>query len=514
MKIGLLVLMFMMTSAGFALELAPVFTDHMVLQRGAKVPVWGTAKANAKIMVTFAGQSVKTRANKKGDWKVSLKPLKANSTAAILKVRSSSQTVEINDVLVGEVWFACGQSNMRWEVKQSAQGGREIPKADFPEIRLLDYRANKAFYPNSQIFPVEKLRGLTADTYYQTKGWQSCSPQTAASFSAVAYYFAKDLHEELDVPIGVIHTAVGGTLTESYISREKMASVDELKSLSENWLSSKSVGTWCQGRARRNLSAWIKQYPKEPLAHHPFEPGFLFDAGIRPLISFAIKGAIWYQGESNAPTSTRESYVNGYDIESSKLKMVTMVNDWRERWGQGKFPFLYVQLPGMNRPWPIYREMQFELRKSIKNTGMAVTYDWGHPTNVHPGDKKVVGHRLALIAQRKIYKKDVVYSGPVYKAFKVKGSKILLRFSGVGKGDKALATFNGDKDLKGFEIAGENGEFYPATATIKGDGIVLFSAKVKKATQARYAWMNDPKGKANFGNKAGLPASPFRTSKK
>ena len=502
-----LALLFILLASPAFSEVKParIFSNHMVLQRESPVAIFGTAAALEKVTVSFADQKVTTRADSGGNWLVFLKPMASNAKGQRLTINN----IEIEDVLVGDIWLSSGQSNMRWTVSQSTNGASAIDEGEHQNIRLLDFIGT--VYPSRKIFPIEQLKELTAENYFRTEGWQPATPATIGSFSAVAYYFGRRLSKEVGVPIGLIHTAVGGTMMENYISRESLQATDGLSNVLENWLESEKVPAWCRGRAAYNLQAWLLEYPHAPLPHHPFEPGFLFDAGIRHLAPFALKGVLWYQGESNAPIEISENpYTGGYDLEYSQLKFKTLIRDWRRHWQKEDLPFYFVQLPGLNRPWAFFREMQLETHLEIPSTGMVVTYDWGSPKNVHPADKQPVGERLALWALAKNYGKDVVYSGPVYKSCREKGNKLELSFT-LCRGASLSSLDN--RELLGFEIAGEDNRYFPATAEIVGEKVLLSSPEVIFPKRARYAWINDPKGKANFGTRSGLPASPFRTHK-
>ncbi len=500
---------------GYAAELsvARIFSSNMVLQRNTTVKIWGNGTPGQKVKLTFGKIRKAGKVVKSGKWTVTLPRMKANATGQEMTISSGDKQVVLKDVVIGDVWFCCGQSNMRWMVKQST-GAKQEMQTKNSNIRMLDFTTN--LYPNNAAFPVKRLEELDKDpsSYYQTKGWQSATkPDAIGNFSAVAFFFGEKLQKDLKIPIGLIHTAVGGTTTECYISKETLQKNRQLKSLAEDWLNNENYSAWCRKIAATNLKAW-KAAGKTETAHHPFEPGFLFDAGIRPLLSCNITGVIWYQGESNCPTNEKEEYTGGYDLELSRLKFHTLINDWRKQWRDLNLPFLYVQLPGIKRNWVPYREMQQDTLKKIKYTGMAVTYDLGHPTNVHPPNKKPVGQRLALIALGKVYKKrDVVYSGPVYKKAKAKGKKFIVEFDDVKKGQKVLAQLSGAKEIDGFELAEKDGEFVRGDAKVVKETIEVTAPGIEKPKYIRYGWFNDPKGKATLGNKAGLPALPFINKK-
>jgi sialate O-acetylesterase len=490
-----------------ALQLAKVFTDNMVLQQQQVVPVWGKAKAGSNVNVSFLTQSITTIADENGDWKIELSPLKASYTPAKLIIDADEKVI-INNVLVGEVWLSSGQSNMRFTLTKSLGGKKAITQSKNNKLRLLDF-TDKKFYPEEKIFDVEELEKLNPANYFQSQGWQSSNPVSSKNFSAVAYHFALHLQQQLDVPVGIINVSIGGSLMESFISKDKLASIKPLAKLNGYWLD--NIPLWCANRARYNLSSWLEKYPNA-LPNHPFKPSFLFDAGIKPIMPFAIKGVIWYQGESNAPIEYSSSpYQGEFKIELSKLKFKALISDWRAQWNNNQLPFYMVQLPGLNRPWAQFRQLQSDIAKEVANTGMAITYDLGHSTNVHPKNKQPVGHRLALLALSKSYDKDLVAHGPVFSHTEQDKSSIKVIFETVDNGDSALAILDSSKKLKGFEIAAADGVFIAARAVIENDYIIVSHSNISVPIMLRYGWFDNPKYKANLGNKAGLPAGPFNS---
>jgi sialate O-acetylesterase len=447
------------------LSLASMFSDHMVLQRDMKLPIWGHAAPGAKVTVKVAGSTKEATADDDGKWSVSVGPLKATATPLELSVDSDGETVHLNDVLVGEVWVASGQSNMEWPVTRSKDAETELAVADWPEIRFIDV-------PN-----------VTADApvdSFESAGWQLCKPETIGGFSAVAYFFGRDLYKELKVPIGLVGCNWGGTPMEAWTSREALESSDTFKPLV----------------AAADAEPKTPEEAEQRKQMAPHLPARLFNGMLSAVIPYGIRGAIWYQGESNA--GRHEQYA-----ELSKL----MISDWRNRWGQGEFPFLLVQLaafePG-GETWPPLREAQLETLE-LPNTGMAVAIDIGDRTDIHPVNKQEVGRRLALAAQKIAYGEDVVFSGPVYRKMEIDDGKARLSFDHVGGGLKS------DGELRGFEIAGPDGNFVPAKAAIDGAQVIVSAEGVTDPKAVRYAWAAYPDG--NLYNAEGLPATPFRTSK-
>ncbi len=487
------------TSAFADVRLARIFSDHAVLQRGKPVPVWGTAQPGEKVTVEFRGQKVTTAADDDGDWRVILKPMPAGGPFQ-MTVRGNN-TIVLNDILVGEVWVCSGQSNMEWPVALSNNAEQEIAQANNPEIRL--FVVPKAVSDR----PLKDLNG---------GAWQPCTPETVRNFSAVGYFFARELQRALKVPIGMIETAWGGTPAESWTSRPTLLAHRSLRYLVENWRRAEASYPQALENYQKQLADWEKAVaqaraegkpePKKPdppqdPRTNPWKPSGLFNAMIAPIVPYAIQGAIWYQGESNA----------GRAFEY-RILFPAMIQDWREAWAQGDFPFLFVQLanfmavkpePGESA-WAELREAQ-TMTLSLPKTGMAVAIDIGDANDIHPRNKQDVGKRLALNALAIAYGKKVVYSGPIYERMKREGNAIRLYFKHV---DGGLTTPNGEP-LKGFAIAGADRKFVWAEARIEGNTVVVSSPQVPEPVAVRYAWADNPV--CNLYNRAGLPASPFRT---
>lgn len=482
--------------------LAPVFTDSMVLQRGVNVPVWGTADAGTAITVTFGEQRARTNADDKGRWLVKLESMRADAEPRELKVVAGDATLTVRDVLVGEVWVAAGQSNMEWPLANEAHAKAELPAADHPHLRLL----NLTYAGQSTaVFAQDVLKRLTPDGYYRG-AWQPCSPRSAKDFSAVGYYFGKELHQALKVPVGIIHLAVGGSPTEAWVRREALAADKELAPLlTGNWLDNDSLEGWCRQRGRDNLANALKgkaEVPNDAAGpNHPFKPGFLWDAGVARLTPLAIRGVIWYQGESNSLSLAR--------LQQHDRLFPLLVADWRKRWGLGEFTFVYCQLSSIgteqgykSQHWPEFRDGQRRMLAEIPNSGMAVTSDLGHPTDVHPRDKKAVGRRLALWALARTYDQKLTYSGPLVKSVRRDGPALIVTFDHAD----GLKAIDG-KPVAGFEIASADGKFQPAGVEIRMDGVTLASRLVAEPVSARYGWQ--PFSTGNLTNGEGLPTSTF-----
>jgi sialate O-acetylesterase len=431
-----------------------LFTDHMVLQQGVTLNVWGTADEGEQVTVQFRDQEKQATA-KNGKWKIVLDKQSAGGPFD-LTIRGKN-TITLKDVLVGDVWIASGQSNMQWSVNAS-ENPKEVAAASKNEqLRLFTVPRNAADEPQDHV------QGQ----------WAVCGPDTVGNFSAVAYHFGRYLQRKKGVPVGLISSNFGGTPAEAWTSKEALAASETLK---------------------HYLGA-----PRNP--NNKSRPYGLYNAMIHPLLPFGIRGAIWYQGESNA----------GKAFEYREL-FPTMIADWRHRFGQGDFPFLFVQLaPFMkivDQPaesqWAELRDAQLQTALNVKNTAMVVITDLGDEKDIHPKPKGPVGERLAIAALALAYGENIVYSGPIYKSQKVQGGKIVLSFDHVGQG----LVVKGD-ELKGFTICGADGKFVHAYAKIVGDNVEVQHPEVPQPVAVRFGWANYPV--VNLWNKDGLPASPFRT---
>jgi sialate O-acetylesterase len=632
----LLILLFFSTAATANIRLPKLFSDGMVLQRNQKIALAGWADAGEKIKVNFKKQIKTVITDKDGKWKVYLNPEPAGGPFQ-LKV-TGENTVTINNILIGDVWVCSGQSNMEFPLAMSMNAKEEIKKADYPYIRQ---------------FNVPKIGSLQPENDFKGGEWRSINPQNVGNLTAVGYFFARDLYNKLKIPIGIISANVGGTIIETWISRNafmqskafnKMikevpaATVEELekerldqlisevdsaqgklpsanevaawKELSFNdadWKTVNVPGLWeTKGWPKLDGVVWFRKEividsanskesallhlgsidesdktfvngvkvgettndavtervykipagilktgtnlisvriedkgggggfsgPTEKMdiavgkriiaiagdwrykiesvrasgvAIYPDDyPTLLFNAMIHPLIQSTIKGVIWYQGESNAPRAWQ--YRTAFPL---------LIRDWRKEWGQGNFPFLFVQLPNFGddnsinkneSSWAVMRESQ-AMALSLPNTGMAVTYDIGEGENLHPTNKQEVGKRLADIALNKVYGKEVEYTAPVYKSYKIAGNKIIISFTHLGTG---FLIKDSQHILKGFTVAGADKKFMFANARIKGNEIVVFNKKENHPVSVRYAWADDPRDADMFG-KNGFPVPPFRT---
>jgi sialate O-acetylesterase len=489
-------------AASADVTLPRVFGHHMVLQRDREIPVWGKASPGERVGVTLNRQQKTTVADDSGSWLVTF-PSRGASVEPISMTVEGRNRISIRDILVGEVWVCAGQSNMEFRLRSASNAKQEIATADHPRIRLLNLVG--AARGSSGRYTAEHLRRLVPERFCEGQ-WEACTSETSAPFSAVGYFFGLELHEELGVPVGLISPAIGGTPAEAWVRRAALESDEKLRPLVEgNWLQNRLLGEFCRERAALNFSRAIRDGDEIPGdesgPNHSFKPGFMWKAAIRPLLPFPIRGVIWYQGESNAESPLR--------VSQHERIFELLVTDWRRQWRSGDFPFLYVQLPAMGRPdWPEFREQQRRFLKTLPNTGMAITMDVGHPTNVHPTNKQPVGKRLARWALATTYRRKApVYSGPLFRSAEVAGASLVVSFDQVGDG---LASSDG-MSLRHFDLAGSDGVFHAADATIVGETVVVSCSRVKEPRHARYAWVPYPDPPVNFVNAAGLPASPFTT---
>ena len=498
----LLLLVLLFPTRSLKADVTPngLFSDHMVLQQGMKVPVWGDAAEGEQVTVGFAGQKA-TATTKNGRWMAWLTPMKASNTPQTMTI-TGSNTIAIQDVLVGEVWVCGGQSNMERQL-----GLRP------PQNPLVNWQqeAASANYPLIRQMIVPHV--IAASPQLNLSGtWSVCTPQTAINFTAVGYYFGRDLYKNLNVPIGLIHSSWGGTPAEAWTRHEILAGNPLLTPILDDY--AKAVASYPQRLAQFKAdepklmqdytaaaalaAAQGKHAPPAPKApgdpdKGPYGPSHLYDAMINPLLPYAIRGVIWYQGESNSDRGMQY-----------RTLFPAMIADWRAQWGEGDFPFLFVQVAGYAKTVPEIREAQLFTALKTPNTAMAVITDYSDATNIHPSNKEPVGDRLALAARALAYGQSIEYSGPLYKEAKIDGGKVILSFTHTGTG----LTSRG-QPLKGFTIAGADKAFVPADAEIKGDTVVVSSPQVPSPSAVRYGWANVPD--CNLYNVEGLPASPFRT---
>lgn len=468
------------------LQMSPLYSDNMVLQHGQTLTIQGKADAGEKVTVSIAGQKKKTVASSNGKWQVSLNPLKAGGPYT-LTISTPNRTLIYNKVLAGEVWLCSGQSNMEFHLGWADTGKHDIPQSLDEEIRLFDMKAR--WRTDAVEWDASVLDSLNHLQYFTSASWEECSPKSVSDFSAVAYYFGKMLKDSLNVPVGLICNAIGGSPAEAWIDRRTLEY--EFPAILRDWTKNDFIQDWVRGRAALNIKKSSDNFQR-----HPYEPCYLYESGILPLQQYPIKGVIWYQGESNA---------HNKDAHEKLFKL--LVDSWRTNWNNPQLPFYYVQLSSLNRPsWPWFRDSQRRLMEEIEHTGMAVSSDKGDSLDVHPLHKQAIGERLARWALHKTYdKKHVIPSGPLYKSVSFVNGKAYVEFDY----SEGMKTAVEGEELRTFELAGEDGRFYPAQAVVEGNRVKVWTKAVKAPKVVRYGWQ--PFTRANLVNAEGLPASTFRT---
>lgn len=495
--IGLLFIV--LCNANATVKINSMFSSGMVLQRNAVVPVWGTAATAESVTVEFNGQILRSVATDDGKWIVRLQPMSEGGPFELTV--SGENVIRLHDVLIGEVWICSGQSNMTFELKKTSAAKEDVESANNPMIRL---------YTVPRVVS-ETLRTECAGA------WTVCTPEQAGEFSAVAYFFGKALQESLQIPIGLVHVSWGGTAAEGWVSRGLLEKNPDFVPILDRW--KRDIENYPQAISEFNLrlpelqAQWKidsaeavnkgRALPRKPTAPrgpgHRDTPTGQFNGMLAPVIPFAMRGVIWYQGEANASRAFQY-----------RTLFPALIAEWRELWKQGDFPFYFVQLPNLDRQpepsksgWAELRESQL-MTLTVPNTGMAVTIDVGDPKDLHPVNKRPVGERLARIALSKSYHRNVPYAGPSFVDMKIVKNSAVIEFNpGAGTLNARGGTLNG------FSIAGKDKRFVPAKALIKGKTVVVSSSLVKKPVAVRYGWADNPD--CTLYNTAGLPASPFRT---
>jgi sialate O-acetylesterase len=503
-----LLFVFLAAVARADVSLAPLFADHAVLQRDKPIPVWGHADAGEPITVTFHGHTISTTAASDGRWIVYLDALPASTEPADLVVTGKNK-IAVHDVLVGEVWLCSGQSNMEFVVGSPPGSTFRVDNAD-EEIAAANYSLIRHFKVKiaESDAPTESLNG----------SWAVCSPETVKLFTAVGYFFARDIYEKLHVPVGLINSTWGGTPVEAWMSPSALDSNPDFAFVRARW--QKDVAEYPQRKAEYDaaLPLWEKDFvaaraagkeaqlkifrlkPRPP--HGPgdrWTPTGLFNSMINPLQPYALRGVLWYQGESNAPHPTEYHAL-----------FAAMITAWRKHFGQGDLPFYFVQLANYSylynasgTEWALIREGQAQTL-ALPETAMAVAIDLGEHNNIHPRNKQEVGRRLALIAETRLYGIPGDDSGPMFADATREGSTLRVHFT---HADNGLIAH--ENPVQSLELAGADKIFHPAQGRIEGETLLVSSPDVKDPVAVRYAWSNDPE--ANLFNGAGLPAAPFRS---
>lgn len=477
-----------------AVSLPSVFADNMVLQQQQKNPIWGKASPGETVNVSFAGNSYQTQADLNGDWRIKLAAKTAGGPYKI--TINASNKIEIKDVLVGEVWLCSGQSNMEWRIKDSNHAQVETVSANYPDIRIM------------------KIPRVGSDTpqFDIEAQWETVTPESIRDFSSVCYFYGRRLHHTLNVPVGLIKNSWGGTPIEAWIPRDALQGAKQYQPMLDHW--DKLAAEFDQTEYEQQVkafNAWNKAgRPKDQKVSRPQDvlgggkrPANIFNGVVSPTIGYGIRGAIWYQGESNSS--------RGYQYRSL---FPLLINTWRERWGQGDFPFYWVQLadfraeaqqPSEFSDWAELREAQ-TMTLTLPNTGQAVIYDLGEARNIHPTNKQDVANRLVRHPLEKVYGYSLTADSPRYQNMQIKGNKAVISFNKVTNKLYAFDVW----EVKGFYIAGQDQKFVKAKAKIIGKNKVeVFSDKVTKPVAVRYAWEDNPV--ANLYDKGKLPVTPFRT---
>lgn len=507
----LIVIMLLTASAYADVSLPAAFSDHMVLQHNTAVPVWGTGDAGEKVIVEIGKQKRTTITAADGRWMVKLDKITAGGPYTLTV--SGKNKIVINDIYAGEVWICSGQSNMDMTVAKEDRywcgvinETEEVAAADYPLIRVFDIDFTPSASPQNDVIGK----------------WEIVSPKTVGHLSAVAYFFAREIQKNIKMPIGLITTAYGASTAEAWIREEALLNEPVCKPLVDsfkNKLARYLTDTAAQSKYKIAQEKWKKDtslakvegknIPRAPRSPDPVRDqhnaSVLWNGMVKPIVPYAMRGALWYQGESNSPSAKIYQQI-----------METLIADWRKQWGQGNFPFLYVQLANIGKTYDslpakggaeaIKREAQLR-NLSIPQTAMAVAIDNADPgdmNNVHPKNKQVIGKRLALAALATVYGERIAYSGPIYEKMKVEGNRIRIYFTHTGSGLIAK-----DGELKGFAIAGEDKKFTWASAKIEGNTVVVFAEGIANPVAVRYAWGNNPQ--TGLYNKEDIPASPFRT---
>lgn len=480
-------------------RLAAPVCDHMVLQRDKSVPIWGFGDSNETVTVTFGGQTKSASADSAGKWMVKLDPLSASaeSRKMVITAKTAARSIEVNDVLVGEVWLGSGQSNMAMTVSSSANFEQEKNSADQPLIRHFRDSSGPGSTPQAE-----------------TKGkWEISSAQSVGGFSATLYFFGREIQRELGVPVGLINTSVGGTPIESWIAAKTQSEDPKLKDAHALDMAThaafnpekamadyeKAIEQWKKADAdAKNTGTKPPRKPVDPIQNRKSKggPGELFNGKVAPLVPYALRGMLWYQGEANSSTLKAPLYVH---------QLSALVTDWRRLWNE-EIPFAWVQLPNYKATegWPLIRESMMKTL-ALPKTGMAITLDIGDAEDIHPKNKQDVGKRLSLWALGTVYgKKVAATSGPLPAGHKVQGNEITVSFTHTDGGLKAVGG-----ELKGFQIAGADQAWKSASARISGTTVVVSNPEIKAPVAVRYAWSDLPDG--NLRNGADLPATSFRT---
>ena len=475
------------------MSLPAIYSDNMVIQRDKPFVVKGTANAGDEITVKLGKQTVETYTNEWGEWEAIFDPMQADGKSYTLTVECKKKKITYKNIVIGEVWLCSGQSNMAFMVKESSHKEQSLTNVKGKDIRLYDMKP-RVLTDNIEWDSIDLVK-LNAHDYYLPTSWQMQNEQNVNDFSAVAYHFGAMLADSLGVPVGLICNAVGGAPAEAFIDRKTLEFHPILVDILYNWRENDMIQYWCRGRAKQNIAK-----SNNNLQRHPYEPCYLYETGIMPIAHYPIKGAIWYQGESNA-----------HNVELHEVIFPTLIDSWRRTWNNPEMPFYFVQLSSINRPsWPHFRDSQRRMAAEINNCDFAVSSDKGHPTDVHPTEKAPVGERLARLALNQTYGMGhVAQHGPTPVSAKnvIENTtgRIVIEFNDA----KELKTSDG-KPLRGLEAGDVIGPFYEIpdeNIKFEGNRIIIEGPAGTWGMRIRYAWK--PYTDANLINEAGLPASTF-----
>ncbi|MCU4174210.1 sialate O-acetylesterase [Carboxylicivirga sp. N1Y90] len=465
------------------LQMASVFGDHMVLQRNKPIPVWGKANGAEKISVEFNGAKAEATTGTDGRWHLELPAMKHGGPFE-LKINSTNEEIVFENVMIGEVWLCAGQSNMAFKLSESTFGAEELKNKMPSQLRLMNFR--QSAYTNDMAWDKAMLDHVN-NLNYLSGQWHMPNTETIADFSAIAWYFGKELESELDVAIGLIQLAVGGSPAESWVDRKTLEFNPHLVNMLYDWQNNDHTMLWCRQRAMINIKK-----SDDPMQRHPYQPAYLFEAGIEQIAGFSIKGVLWYQGESNA-----------HNIELHEVLFPTLIQSWRDVWEQPNLPFYFAQLSSLNRPsWPHFRDSQRRMANQLANVSMVVTSDLGNETDVHPKQKKQVGERFAHLALHQLYGTEATPQGNI-KIEKVESTIDELRISFTNTNRLKISEEN---ELHELEVAGEDGLFHPVRAILKGNQLIV-KTKGQFIKAVRYAWK--PYSSGNLVNEDGVPVSTF-----
>ena len=504
LRLPLVCLLALLSAARAEIKLPAIIGDNMVLQQKQSNPIWGWDAPGTEVTVSFAGQTKSAKADAKGKWTVKLDALPANAKPATMTIKGSDSRV-LKNILVGEVWICSGQSNMQWNVAGCWDGDLEIATAKFPNIRLISV---------PQVGTQEPQDDFKGE-------WAPCSPENVGRFSAVGFFYGRLLHQMLDVPVGLINNAWGGSSAEAWVRRDVLEKDGRFTNMLATW--DKTAKDLSSDAAKQKYEAalanWKKLAAAAKEAKKPFNtrapqspdqqlngnhrPANIYNGVLHPTIGYGIKGTIWYQGESNAGAAYEYGYL-----------FPLMIQHWRTEWKQGDFPFYWVQLadfkdemplPGDSQ-WAELRESQTKTQNAVKNGGQAVIIDIGEASDIHPKNKRDVAERLARLALVNDYGFKMPSRSPEYKSIEIKGGKAVVTLDTFGSSIRAVDA----REVKGFAICGEDKKWVWANATIVGnDKVDVSSPSVPKPVAVRYAWADNPV--CNLYSKDGLPVTPFRS---